>query len=134
MQSLQRRIGSMDFVDSLLIMEDDDTDDELDAVPLEASAAPTSAVAEAIPSTHPHVSTSIPHQPRPAEESLPAWCKCRNCCTMPQEIRIAKTQKQDLQSFAWMLMSSHLASKALLTSEMTHKTIAASIFWTNMAT
>ena len=54
-------------------MEDDDTDDELDAVPLEASAAPTSAVAEAIPSTHPHVSTCIPHQPRPAEESLPAW-------------------------------------------------------------
>ena len=39
----------MDFVDSLLIMEDDKTNDELDAVPLEASEAPIRAVAQAIP-------------------------------------------------------------------------------------
>lgn len=49
MRSLQRGVGSMDFVDSLLIMEDDKTNDELDAVPLEASEAPIRAVAQAIP-------------------------------------------------------------------------------------
>ena len=85
-RSLQQGVGSMGFVDSLLIMEDDNTDDELDAVSPEASAAPISAAAQAIPSTHPHISAHIPTPPRPVEEPLPDWCKCGNCHTMPQEI------------------------------------------------
>lgn len=93
-RALQRGIGSMDFIDMLLIREDpdessDDSSAGLLATPLDPS-----------PSTS--GTSSMRHQPTPlapaaaiprptssmdnSPEPVPEWCKCGQCRTMPQEI------------------------------------------------
>lgn len=64
-RALSRGVGSMEYVDSLLIMEDDEEDTDND--PGEGTAS------------------SGDQQP-PHSEPIPDWCKCRLCQPMPQEI------------------------------------------------
>ena len=63
-RALQRGVGSMDYVDSLLLMEPEDESNN--------SASPLSV---------PLSSTQVIDQ-----EPVPEWWKCSCCCTMPQDM------------------------------------------------
>ena len=72
-RALQRGVGSMDYVDSLLIMEDSDEEENGEQDNTEESSAPEAG----------------PQLPPPAWRSsdpVSAWCKCGNCRNMSQEI------------------------------------------------
>ena len=76
-RALQRGVGSMDYVDSLLLMEPEDennaSDQELDlAEDVRADASP--------------VRVPQPSRQSIDEEPVPEWCKCSYCRTMPQDI------------------------------------------------
>lgn len=69
-RALSRGVGSMDYVDSLLIMEDDDDDNN-------ASGNHDECSEESAGSGGP---------PNPHTEPTPDWCKCKQCQPMAQEI------------------------------------------------
>ena len=79
-RSLRRGVGSMDFIQGLLIMEDDldegHEEDESDVTP-----TPTTSTDLACSST---AGTPDP-APSPSNNAIP-WCKCGVCQIMPQEI------------------------------------------------
>ena len=78
-RSLQRGIGSMDYVDSLLLIEDED---ENDSSADEGNVdTPVPQMAALQPAANRPVTTI-----RPPNEPLPEWCRCGNCRSMPQEI------------------------------------------------
>ena len=87
-RSLCRGIGSMDYIDMLLIMEDDlDEDDER----LGGFGGPSneSPLGQGVnPSHSPSHSQSqdLNPTPDPIPASVPDWCKCRKCRPMPQEV------------------------------------------------
>lgn len=68
--SLQNGAGSMDYVHSLMLRMYDDTDEEEN------------------PLYHFHQQNQEPpnSQITARQEPIPEWCKCGNCCTMPQTI------------------------------------------------
>lgn len=79
-RSLQRGVGSMDHIYSLLIMEDeDDSDQEDDGADQCTPLDPETMLGGASLPAH------NPEPPSPSETSLP-WCKCGVCTVMPQEI------------------------------------------------
>ena len=73
-RALQRGVGSMDYVDSLLLMEPEDESNNSDQEPNVADD-------DASPLSVPLSSTQVIDQ-----EPVPEWCKCSCCCTMPQEM------------------------------------------------
>ncbi|XP_078384476.1 uncharacterized protein LOC144666909 isoform X2 [Oculina patagonica] len=75
-RSLRRGVGSMDFIQGLLIAEDDLDEDENEATPDMASADEPvqTPVSGASPEPGP---SSVNHLP---------WCKCGVCQIMPQEV------------------------------------------------
>ncbi|XP_068742318.1 P2X purinoceptor 7-like [Montipora capricornis] len=77
-RSLRRGIGSLDYIDSLLIMEDDldNANDEDDIAEVHSPAA------EARDAITP------PPQPIPMQRQgpRPEWCVCGNCRNMPLEV------------------------------------------------
>ena len=79
-RSLRRGVGSMDFIQGLLIMEDDldegHEEDESDVTP-----TPTTSTDLACSST---AGTPDP-APSPSNDAIP-WCKCGVCQIMPQEV------------------------------------------------
>ena len=79
-RSLRRGVGSMDFIQRLLIMEDDldegHKEDESDVTP-----TPTTSTDLACSS---NAGTPDP-APSPSNNAIP-WCKCGVCQIMPQEI------------------------------------------------
>ena len=72
-RALSRSVGSMEYVDSLLIMEDDDDDDDSGGNNFEEESEETTPTG------------SGGSQP-PLGEPAPDWCKCRHCQAMAQEI------------------------------------------------
>ena len=83
-RSLRRGIGSMDYTDTLLIMEDDLDEDEQDVErlrafgessennPLNTCTDPSSSQSPShTPSQDPNVT------PEPTPRSVPDWCTCR---------------------------------------------------------
>ena len=70
--TLSRGVGSLEYVDSLLIMEDDDDDDDSGKNNFEESEKTTPT-------------DSGGSQP-PLGELAPDWCKCRHCQPLAQEI------------------------------------------------
>lgn len=72
-RALSRGVGSMEYVDSLLIMEDDDDDDDSGGNNFEEESEETTPTG------------SGGSQP-PLREPAPDWCKCRHCQAMAQEI------------------------------------------------
>lgn len=79
-RSLQRGIGSMDYIHGLLIMEDDDDSeheiDDGDDTPLGSGSEQTVVAIPPTQDPEPHSSSTAP---------LP-WCKCNECVIMPLEI------------------------------------------------
>ncbi|CAH3167007.1 unnamed protein product, partial [Porites lobata] len=79
-RSMRRGVGSMDFIQGLLIMEDDldegHEEDETDVTP-----TPTTSTDLACSST---AETPDP-APSPGNNAIP-WCKCGVCQIMPQEV------------------------------------------------
>ena len=73
-RALQRGVGSMDYVDSLLLMEPEDESNNSDQEPNVADD-------DASPLSVPLSSTQVIDQ-----EPVPEWCKCSCCCTMPQDM------------------------------------------------
>ncbi|EDO44733.1 predicted protein [Nematostella vectensis] len=94
-KSLQRGVGSMDFIDSLLVMEDDDNDREEENLGLAMEPMDVAG-----PSTHPQGPTAVGITPatRPPGEALPDWCKCGNCREMPQQIENVWCGKRNCES------------------------------------
>ena len=72
----------MDYVDSLLIMEDD-TDEE---------PTPMDSGPDNVPLRLPHPTTP-PHQPD--SEPVPEWCVCNHCQVMSQEIENICCKKKE---------------------------------------
>ena len=89
-RSLRRGIGSMDYIQSLLIMEDDldenmgVSDDGEDIEQQEAEDIQPQDVAEgsAVATTNQQKGTMATTQ----GEAIPPWCVCSNCRPMPQEV------------------------------------------------
>ena len=86
-RSLRRGIGSLDYIDSLLIMEDDlDNDNNEDDV-----AEAHSPAAEA------SITITPPPQPIPLQRQgpRPEWCVCGNCRNMPLEVEKVCCRKKN---------------------------------------
>lgn len=85
-RSLRRGIGSMDYIDTLLIMEDD-LDDDSDGESIhnfgEPSEMQTSQTAQ-------HGATESQSNVNPTQAppygTFPDWCKCGKCQPMPQDV------------------------------------------------
>ena len=73
-RALQRGVGSMDYVDSLLLMEPEDESKNSDQEPNVADD-------DASPLSVPLSSTQVIDQ-----EPVPEWCNCSCCRTMPQDM------------------------------------------------
>ncbi|CAB4002905.1 Hypothetical predicted protein [Paramuricea clavata] len=74
-RSLRRGIGSMDYIDTLLIAEDDlDTNDNTEEV-LDDFSDETEGTSG---TSHQNSTGNL--------EAAPSWCVCSNCSPMPQEI------------------------------------------------
>ena len=90
-RSLRRGIGSMDYIDTLLIMEDDLDEDDQDAERL-GEFGESSHDNSLNSGTDPSQSQS-PSQPQnpnptpePTPESVPDWCTCGKCRPMPLQV------------------------------------------------
>ncbi len=91
-RSLRRGIGSMDYIDTLLIMEDDLDEDEdeerLGAFGESSNDNPLNSGTDPSQSQGPsHSQPQDPNPtPEPTPESVPDWCTCGKCRPMPQEV------------------------------------------------
>ena len=74
-RALQRGVGSMDYVDSLLLMEPEDESKNSDQEPNVADDD------DASPLYVPPASTQVIDQ-----EPVPERCNCSCCCAMPQDM------------------------------------------------
>ena len=74
-RALQRGVGSMDYVDSLLLMEPEDESKNSDQEPNVADDD------DASPLCVPPASTQVIDQ-----EPVPEWCNCSCCRAMPQDM------------------------------------------------
>ena len=92
-RSLRRGIGSMDYIDTLLVMEDGLDEDDHDAErlgafgessednPLNTGIDPSNSQSFA------HSQSQDPNPtPEPTPQSVPDWCSCGKCRPMPQEV------------------------------------------------
>ena len=84
-RSLRRGIGSMDYIDILLIMEDD-LDDEVESL----GEFGQSSHSENPFNPDEPTEQSTPTTPNPSQDTscrpVPDWCKCGKCRPMPQEV------------------------------------------------
>ena len=102
-RSLRRGIGSLDYIDSLLIMEADlDNDNDEDDI-----AETHSPAAEA------SIAITPPPQPIPLQMQgpRPEWCVCGNCRNMPLEVekvcyrkKTVMQKSQDSKNCVWTLI------------------------------
>ena len=81
-RSLRRGIGSMDYIDTLLIMEEDlDEDEELGEFGQSSTGQPT------LTTSRPMIQDSENQDQAVASVSgIPDWCVCGRCRPMPQEV------------------------------------------------
>lgn len=115
----------MDYIHSLLIMEDNLLDDDTDTTLCIAPAVPTAE--------QPSLGGSDP-EPGPSPGTNLPWCKCGICKVMPQEMEnkcCGKTSKGDVSliildfnNCVWTRMYSNKQLGIVGTSEMTAMTIA----------
>lgn len=80
--ALSRGVGSMEYVDSLLIMEDEDHNDSGNANAFSEDSAGLSQAQQTELST----GSGGSQHPRPPSEPTPNWCKCQQCQPMAQEV------------------------------------------------
>lgn len=88
-RSLRRGIGSMDYIDTLLIMKDDL--DEIDESEQMGEFGEHSSEHANKDDDMQGSSTTAAHNLDPSEDNtspreLPEWCKCSKCRPMPQEV------------------------------------------------
>ena len=78
-RSLRWGIGSLDYIDSLLIMEDNDKDNDNDKVDIAEAHSPA---------TEASIAMTPPLQPIPLQGQgpRPEWCVCGNCRNVPLEV------------------------------------------------
>ena len=87
-RSLRRGIGSMDYIDSLLIMEDDlDEDEDLGDFGQSFSDEPQADSASTSQAYNPEpTQQNVSQAQEPSASGVPGWCVCGRCRPMPQEI------------------------------------------------
>ena len=87
-RSLRWGIGSLDYIDSLLIMEDNNKDNDNDEVDITEAHSPATEASIAI---------TPPLQPIPLQEQgpRPEWCVCGNCRNIPLEVEKACCRKKN---------------------------------------
>lgn len=104
--SLRRGIGSMDYIDPLLIMEDDldnangDDNDDSDADVYSPAAEASGAI------------QPPPLIPQQRQGPVPEWCVCGNCRNMPLKVekvccrkkKIVMPKNQDSKNCVWTLI------------------------------
>ena len=87
-RSLRWGIRSLDYIDSLLIMEDNNNDNDNDEVDITEAHSPATEASIAI---------TPPLQPIPLQEQgpRPEWCVCGNCRNIPLEVEKACCRKKN---------------------------------------
>ena len=90
-RSLRRGIGSMDYIDTLLIMEDDLDEDDLDAERLgelgeSSHDSPLNSGTDPSQSQSRSQSQNPNPTPEPTPESVPDWCTCGKCRSILQQV------------------------------------------------
>lgn len=83
-RSLRRGIGSMDYINSLLIMEDDLDEDETDNIGV--FGEPMSECDNMERFGNIDATNAEPSLSTTSITELPEWCKCGKCKPMPQEV------------------------------------------------
>ncbi|KAL9976601.1 hypothetical protein ACROYT_G013922 [Oculina patagonica] len=81
-RALSRGVGSMEYVDSLLIMEDGEHDESGNANAFSEDTAGPSQAQQTVLTA----GSGGSQQPRPPSEPTPSWCKCQQCQPMAQEV------------------------------------------------
>ena len=90
-RSLRRGIGSMDYIDTPLIMGDDLDEHDQDAERLgefgeSSHDNPLNSGTDPSQSQSPSQSQNPNPTPEPTPESVPDWCTCGKCRPMPQQV------------------------------------------------
>ena len=87
-RSLRWGIGSLDYIDSLLTMEDNNKDNDNDEVDIAEAHSPA---------TEASITITPPLQPIPPQEQgpCPEWCVCGNCRNMPLEVEKVCCRKKN---------------------------------------
>ena len=104
-RSLRWGIGSLDYIDSLLIVENNDKDNDNNEVDIAEAHSPATEASIAI---------TPPLQPIPLQEQgpRPEWCVCGNCRNMPLEVEKVccrkKTVMQKNQDLKNLCLDPHL--------------------------
>lgn len=105
-RSLQCGLGSMDYIRSLLIMEDDhDSDTESEHFDVHSE---TPQESESTDSQHASAVVGPAPNPSAASNSLP-WCKCSVCIVVVREDVLQHLQ--GLASFVWTQMCCSFVSE-----------------------
>ena len=83
-RALQRGVGSTEYIDMLLIIEDPENEDTTALTPVPQKTLTEASEADSGVRTlvHPPPSASLER----SSEPVPDWCKCGQCRTVPQEI------------------------------------------------
>ena len=122
-RALQKGVGSMDYVDSLLLMEPEDESKNSDQEPNVA------ADDDASPLCVPPASTQVIDQ-----EPVPEWCNCSCCRTMPQDMEnktsvvgeeVVFRKQGAFENFAQMQNIYCFVPKIQQISAMTDRTVVA---------
>ncbi|XP_029182486.2 uncharacterized protein LOC114950455 isoform X2 [Acropora millepora] len=129
-RALQRGVGSMEFIDMLLIMEDpNESSDESSVAPLATPLDPSTSGSSSTDQPTPLASGAVVPRPTSTMENLsepvPDWCKCGQCRTMPQEI---ENKCCNQRSCVWTQNTFSLVLETLMIFGMIVMIIAVGLF------
>ncbi|CAH3142665.1 unnamed protein product, partial [Porites lobata] len=104
-RALQRGVGSMDYIDMLLIQEDPEDENNDAALPSSLSLSPQKSSDSSISGTS---TSGGPSSFRPlptasmarSSEPVPEWCKCGHCRRMSQEVENRCCNSRDCVSLS----------------------------------
>ncbi|CAH3116508.1 unnamed protein product, partial [Porites lobata] len=99
-RALQRRVGSMDYIDMLLIQEDPEDENDDAALPSSLSLSPQNisgtSTSGGPSSFRPPPTASMAR----SSEPVPEWCKCGHCRRMSQEVENRCCNSRDCVSLS----------------------------------
>ena len=102
-RSLRRGVGSINYIQTLLIMEDDldEEPEPQDVFLLESNVTDTNVTAS--------TSASISPEPGPSGcQPAVDWCVCRNCRPMPPRTKFSPRSRRDLGEILGRILAAEI--------------------------